>query len=69
MSNLTEDEKNVLAAFAKYHGRTWKADLRTVWMNSTEFHESRNGSILRAMRNKIGPSGLAKIKTRDLIAV
>lgn len=47
--NLTQEQLDRLRAFKKEHGRCWKG------------HEPE-GHLLRQIRNRIGPSGLDKVK-------
>lgn len=52
----------ILVALRKFrdkHGRTWKAQLRSLW------NTGRDEGPLRMARNIIGPSGLDKIKFEE----
>lgn len=50
-----------LERFAEKHGKHWKRDLRRIWETGTEMsHE--DGYYLRAVRNTLGPSGLAAFR-------
>lgn len=49
---LTPDELAAITAFAKEHGRTWKADLRDLWMRAAA------PATLHRLRNTHGPSWL-----------
>lgn len=49
---LTRAEHNAIRAYAKEHGRYWKASLRDDWMNA------RTTGVKQALRNSHGPSWL-----------
>ena len=49
---LTQTEHDVIRAYAREHGRYWKASLRDDWMNA------RTTGIMQALRNSHGPSWL-----------
>jgi hypothetical protein len=49
---LTEQEHAAMRAYAREHGRYWKARLRDDWMNA------RTTGILQALRNSHGSSWL-----------
>ena len=59
--DLTPDEHRALQAYARIHGRTWKASLRQAWLNASE------PGILQALRNssRFGPRGLASYSLID----
>lgn len=62
---LTEQEIQALTKAKKMFGRTWKADLRTCWMNAHyPLFDFNIGCILQSLRNssKFGPLGLIKVK-------
>ena len=54
--DLTIEEKDALLRYAREHGKQWKYKLRQAWLNGQP-----GGTLLR-LRNKIGPSGLDKVK-------
>lgn len=56
MNKLTEHELTALRAFKNANGRTWKAKLESVWQTGCD------SQPLQSVRNKIGGSGLAKIR-------
>lgn len=56
--HLEREEWLALESFANSHGRTWRAQLRDMWMSGAD--SSR--PMARTWRNKIGPSGLDKIR-------
>lgn len=53
---LTDNELAALQEYAAKHGRTWKRNLRTDWMNG------HCTGYLQAIRNEFGPSWLQKFK-------
>lgn len=53
---LTPDELAAVVEFANTHGRTWKADLRDLWMRAAA------PATLHRLRNTHGPSWLASFK-------
>lgn len=59
--NLTQEQLDRLRAFKKEHGRCWKGQLRALWMTGMDASEPE-GHLLRQIRNRIGPSGLDKVK-------
>ncbi|MBM3606623.1 MAG: hypothetical protein FJX25_18515 [Alphaproteobacteria bacterium] len=56
VDGLTAEERKALRTFATEHGRCWKAELRTQWMNATA------SPILHRLRNRLGPSWLARFR-------
>ncbi len=52
---LTEEEHAALAAYARKHGRKWKATLRNAWMGSPPHDDA---GTLRTLRNIHGPTWL-----------
>lgn len=56
MDKLTENEIKALREFKRSYGRSWKRELSDLWMKASA------GQELQAVRNKIGPSGLQKLK-------
>jgi hypothetical protein len=59
---LIEPERQALQRFAKAEGRTWKAKLRRCWERAEYPGHESIAHHLQAVRNKIGPSGLAKLR-------
>jgi hypothetical protein len=53
-----------LQAFRARHGRTWKDKLMTMWLTGRDANEPQ-GHLLRQVRNRLGPSWLAKLKLED----
>lgn len=61
--SITATELAALRRYAAEYGRTWKQHLRRTWEKGTE-DRALHGmytSVLRGLRNRIGPSGLARI--------
>lgn len=58
---LTSDELDAIAQFANEHGRTWKAELRDLWMRAAA------PPTLHRLRNTHGPSWLVafRLPNRD----
>lgn len=57
---LTDIEHAALEAFAKQHGRFWRADLNVAWQRAsypgmTDAHKA----ALQRLRNRLGPRWLA----------
>ncbi|MBP1886584.1 hypothetical protein [Sinorhizobium mexicanum] len=52
---LTEEEEQVIQAYAAKHGRRWKSILNRVWMGGPPYDD---GGTLRRLRNSHGPSWL-----------
>jgi hypothetical protein len=50
-----------LRTFKKNHGRTWRAKLLILWANGQDYYEP-HGSMLRTIRNSLGPSEFLKVK-------
>lgn len=61
---LTHEEVTTLASYAAEHGRSWKAKLRTEWMNATTV------GVLQTLRNSwFGPSGLDKFSLTKALEI
>lgn len=60
-ADLTSEEHAALNDYATRHGRRWKDDLRTAWMNASET------GILQQLRNsaRFGPRGLIRYRPTD----
>jgi plasmid stability protein len=56
VQHLDADTLSALRTYAAAHGRAWKAALRADWMRAAA------PPALQALRNTLGPSGLATIK-------
>lgn len=54
---LSAGDLQVVAAYAKRYGRTWKAQLCELWLRG----EDAYNPALRRVRNIVGPSGLAQL--------
>ena len=65
--NMTDDMLSALIDWRERHGRSWKTDLWTAWMNGSDASDPR-GSSLRAIRNQLGPSWLDNLRPKDLVA-
>lgn len=53
-----------IRAFADQHGPDWRNVLRDMWMTGADTSQP-DGHLLRAVRNRIGPSGLEYIHIFD----
>ena len=53
---LTAEEQAALLDYARRHGRTWKASLRSDWQ------QARQAGVLQQLRNVGGPSWLQTVK-------
>lgn len=58
-ATLTTDQLNALKAWAKLHGRNWKAPLRDAWMDGN-YHGFDDSHLLQQVRNTFGPSWLVR---------
>lgn len=58
MGTPNEEQLAAIKAYALHHGRYWKAQLRTDWMNGRDA-QRHNGHLLRQVRNQFGPTWLA----------
>jgi hypothetical protein len=54
---LTPEQAKALNRFAEAHGRNWKSQLRTMWMNGRDALQP-DGAYLRQVRNSQPPSFL-----------
>jgi hypothetical protein len=61
MQDLTAEQLAVVEAWAKQHGRTWKADLRAAWANGN-YNGFQGSSLLQQLRNTFGPSWLTAFR-------
>lgn len=57
----TPEQLARLVEFAKSHGRNWKSELLTLWLNGGDANQ-RDGHLLRQVRNQLGPSWLDRFK-------
>ena len=65
--NIEDPQIGALLAFRDRHGRSWKAELMTAWMNGSDASEP-GGSALRRLRNRSGPTWLDTLRPSDLDA-
>ncbi len=63
MVSPTEEQIEALRAYAKEHGRTWKADLNHDWMTGQAF------GALQQIRNQFGPSWLVRFSFKSPAAI
>lgn len=61
LKDLSDEQKTALSEFAKKNGRCWKNVLVWFW-NSGE-----DSGALRQVRNVLGPSGVARLKTAEVL--
>lgn len=55
----TAEQLDALRAYAKEHGRTWKAKLHAEWMNACQgISDLDQQALLQQVRNQLGPSWL-----------
>ena len=62
---LTTEERTAVKRFAEQQGRQWKACLRQMWELGSYWGSDTNVPVLQSLRNRIGPSGLAKVRPID----
>jgi hypothetical protein len=62
MGTPTAEQIEVLRAYAKEHGRTWKADLNRDWMTG------KACGPLQQIRNQLGPSWLVRFSLKPQAA-
>ena len=62
---LTTEELGALGTFAEKYGPDWKRALNDCWIKGSDVNAIEDGHLLRRVRNKIGPSGLASIEFTD----
>lgn len=60
--HLPDMHKAAIAEYAHENGRRWKSRLAIDWENGN------CSGVLQEVRNKLGPSGLAKIRTAAVLA-
>jgi hypothetical protein len=65
--NMTDDMLSALIDWRERHGRSWKTDLWAAWMNGADASDPR-GPSLRAIRNRLGPTWLDRLRPKDLVA-
>lgn len=56
-SDLTPEQRETLEKYATVHGKDWKEQLMSDWMNGRDAH-FQNGHNLRQIRNNFGPTWL-----------
>jgi hypothetical protein len=64
MAEITVEELTVLRSFAARYGRNWKAHLRWQWEHGYDDYQE-NAATLRSLRNRLGPSWLARYTLRE----
>jgi hypothetical protein len=67
---FTELDNEMLLALIDWrerHGRSWKTDLWAAWMNGDDARDAC-GSTLRTIRNRLGPTWLDRLRSKDLDA-
>ena len=62
MTDITTEELGALKEFAEKNGPDWKRALNDCWIKGSDVNAIEDGHLLRRVRNKIGPSGLADIE-------
>jgi hypothetical protein len=62
MKQLTVEQHDALAEFARYNGRTWKAELRQAWMTGHYPAITKDTASLQQVRNSFGPTWLTRFK-------
>lgn len=66
---LTSYEMQLLGIYAKQEGRNWRSRLRLLWERGTYDGFDRDSiAVFQTIRNKIGPSGLDRIKFGEPLA-
>lgn len=66
-TELDNDMLSALLDWRQRHGRSWKIDLWAAWMNGADERDPR-GQSLRAIRNRLGPTWLDRLRPKDLDA-
>ena len=62
---LSALELDAIRHVAKVHGRVWRYELSKAWSNGDYYGiDSCYHHVLQSLRNRIGGSGLYKIKSR-----
>lgn len=61
--HLTAEQYDALVAYAAKYGDNWKEKLSNAWLNGADANEP-NGHLLRQVRNRLGPSWLAKFNPK-----
>jgi hypothetical protein len=60
---LSAEQLNALQQFAATHGRNWKSELHSMWIDGRDACQP-NGSILRQIRNWFGPTWLQRFSIK-----
>jgi len=60
--DIPKDVKAALKKFKAKHGRTWKSQLSEAWLVG----DDQMDQALRQARNVFGPSGLYRLRAKDL---
>lgn len=63
-ASLSIAQKVALASLHTLFGSRWRSELRSIW----DFGTDANNPPLRQLRNNVGPSAIARIKTSDIKA-
>ena len=63
---LEPSEKVSLRRFAQQQGKQWRLVLQQMWESGTYWGTETDRQILQALRNRIGPTGLHRIRPKDL---
>lgn len=66
-AGLDDDMLSALLDWRQRHGRSWKNELLTAWLNGTDELNAR-GYALRTIRNRLGPTWLDRLRPKDLDA-
>lgn len=67
MAEISGEESSVLRDYARRYGRNWKAHLRWQWEHGYDEYQP-NAATLRALRNRLGPSWLARFTLKEKTA-
>ncbi len=66
MAEITVEELTVLRNFARHYGRNWKAHLRWQWEHDYDTYQP-HAATLRSLRNRLGPSWLARFTLKEKV--
>jgi len=61
-TELTRDQLECLVGIIRCYGRGWKRCVRIRWYASRD-----SDQVLMQLRNVLGPSGLERLTTRDVL--
>jgi hypothetical protein len=63
---LSAYEMELLGIFATNAGRTWRSRLRKIWESGRyDGFDPESAQVFQSIRNKVGPSGLDRIRFPD----